>query len=414
VFWPLKVSRSFKFDLSRSATISELATVTALFFADDITIKGNNLAYLEKALNLCVSWSLEARLQWGINKCGIVSRTKLSHPLAIGKDEIPIVDNYKYLGLPTGARGVRWPEYLNQITSKFLAYLRGTSTKKISWTYAQRLVIYKTFFRPVIEYCLPLLSKWIKKQKNHSKEYMEQLSTCHKEGLFWVFDRSSPRNLLECISGLGQHEFRIEQLELSLCLHLRQLHTSNPLAHMLNSYHLSASSNSIVMECKQSQLYRKWLIYKRDEKFPLKFKTWLKHEKELDLYSAPGILKHYIMARSRNRSGMDIMLTLPHSYNKNMLSWRCNRSFVRATCPICQQSFDRGHMVSCNIILSLELAISKDLSNSQYSKDISQIMKKIGKTKGYTLLDFYLNNLDYEKFLATFSSMTKLIYKDTG
>ena len=72
----------------------------------------------------------------------------------------------------------------------------------------------------------------------------------------------------------------------------------------------------------------------------LDFKTFMKKRRLKRLASAPGILQHYILPKSRiDGNGLD--KTLLHRHNderRTMLDWRRNLLFTRKKCPRCMIS----------------------------------------------------------------------------
>lgn len=148
---------------------------------------------------------------------------------------------------------------------------------------------------------------------------------------------------------MGSLQFRIQQLCASTAAHLRSMHLQNPLVNFMKVNFISSNTNFILSACNASKLLQKWKTYSNQEKLPLKFKTWLQHEKSLDLRNKPGILHHYILPSCRNRSKMDQLLKLKLSHAKKMLAWRVNSSFIKGSCPTCHENFNRGHRTKCNL-----------------------------------------------------------------
>jgi hypothetical protein len=386
--------------------------VKLLLFADDIALKANDWSQMQAALDICLSWSKKAHLEWGIPKCGLVSKDIPLQTLNIEQD-LPIVKSYKYLGIPMKYNGIDWTSYLDHTIKKFHNLIKATQMKKMEWTYAHRIIIYQTFIRPTLEYCLPILSKWLKKQGKDANTAWKSLNDCHVNGMEWIFDRRRPIHVLESLAGLGSLAFRIEQLEASLRFHLDQIHQANPLKAYLENYTLSTNKNSIISIIKKSQLHSQWLKYKKEEKFPVKYKTWLKKEKLQSIQESSGILQHYIRNRCRNKSGMDMALKQGFTTSKIIVSWRCNTCFLNATCPTCFEPFTRGHVIKCPLI---ELAAPDHLKTwnlESYWKEVTKIEEEIGKEiHGYSILDFYCNNQDYEQFKDLFLKLHRLLYGD--
>jgi hypothetical protein len=385
-----------------------------LFFADDIVLKASSWESLQCALNICYEWSSETKLEWGIRKCAVVS--SLEHfPLVLGEEIIPTADEYKYLGLPTTARGVNWRSYLKHITYKLSRFLQATQDRKVIWDFRTRLVIYRSFARPIIEYCLPLLVKWIKKQPDKDKLW-EILLQSHKDGVEWIFDRTRAIKCLENISGLGSFSFRSDQLEASLAIHLSNLEPSNPLLRYKENHFISSDKNFILSNCFNSGFLKEWRRYKsenKDGRFQLSYPGWVRRKKLESLTeSTTGVLTQYVLNRCRTRSLMDTFLYLPLTDSGKILKWRCNSSFIRGTCPECLQPFNRAHLIRCGL---LQLVSSDHLQIYQLDAFIHDL-KKLRDTgitgDGYTPLDFYINDQNYQSFLDLYDQLRSLIMPD--
>jgi len=405
--------------------IDELATmvnlkcpsVCMLLFADDIAIKAKCWTSLQVALDECFAWSSQAKTKWGIKKCGVLTKNDY-FPVLLGEEIIQPMQHYKYLGLPFGANGVDWRIYLTQIVSKFNTFLRGITSQKMVWNYCARIQIYKTFIRPIMEYGMPLLTKWISKQTD-SDHLLGKLQTLHTDGITWIFDKHGTKAVLESLSGIGPLSFRIKQLECSMATHIRNLNENNPLNSHWNANFLSANKNFILSAVRKSKLLGAWNTYQKQEKFHLKFCTWLKHEKIKSSLEYPGILQHFIIKKCRGRSGIDQCLTLDLKTSRKALSWRCNRSFSHGLCPNCRQGFTRGHLDRCGLYRLMQLDLEETLESEEYQLDIKSVMDSLKVKKvnmfTYTVLDFFLNHKKYDKFLDCYNALKKiLVWKENS
>jgi hypothetical protein len=386
-----------------------------LLFADDIAIKSPTYLALQAAIDECTSWQQKSKLKFNIEKCGIISQNA-SQPVVLDGDVIPVVQHYKYLGLIFDAQGVRWEEYIDKITNKYMGILRGLEGIKRRWTLSTRLAIFRSFVRPVIEYCLPLLTKWISRQDN--KDYLfKKLGKLHKTGIEWIFDKRTPTSVLESMSGVGSFNFRVKQLEFTLANHLRTLNESNPLTVRWRSSFLSANKNFILSTTRSSELLTEWKSYIKNEKRPLKLRTWLKHKKIQSFLEGPGILQHYITNMCRAKSSMDICLTQKLNISRKAVSWRCNRAFSGVLCPVCGLTFNRGHLERCGIynLIDTNQQILKLRNSNEYKTDLKEILNSItthrkGNIINYTVFDYYLNRQNYEEFSSCFSRLRVLLY----
>ena len=172
---------------------------------------------------------------------------------------------------------------------------------------------------------------------------------------------------------------------------------------------ISGCSSFILSACRSSNLLKKWNLYKKQKQAPLKLKTWLQHEKNMDLLKQPGILHFYVLPSCRNRSKMDNLLKLKLSQARKMLSWRMNSAFIKADCPSCMMQFNRAHLSRCN--LNQELEWTHILDSKAFSQDLKTLTNLQNQEYNYTILDYLLNKQDYDLFLQEFSKLSKLLYK---
>jgi hypothetical protein len=387
------------------------SSTTILLFADDIVLKTNNWDHLQQALDICYNWSDNSKIDWGIKKCGILCKHE-SFPMILGNDIVPLVSEYKYLGIPFTAKGVHWRQYLTAITDKHRKFLNGIMIQSQRWTMHTRLVIYRSFIRPILEYCLPLLTKWIYKQKDKN-ELIDALLITYKEGIQWIIGRERSFKILEFLTGLGSFHFRILQLEASMANHLDQLRDSNPLKTYMTSHYISNNINFILTDCRKSQILTQWKVYRNNEAFPVKYQTWLKHKRSAEYDLLPSKLIHYILPRCRLKSGADNLLKTIYPISYQAVLWRTNSSFIKTTCPECCKKFNRGHLKRCGLYSHFKDIFIKDLESKTFKDDIKKINSiKLQDGDNYTLLDFYLNNCDYEKFGLLYEDIKKLLSED--
>ncbi|KAJ2012581.1 hypothetical protein GGI14_005762 [Coemansia sp. S680] len=83
----------------------------ALFFADDIQLLPNSTEHLVEILKIFDTWCEESGMVVNISKCGALS--SLFSPqsdFTIQGQQLPVVESYKYLGLPTTrmGKGILW------------------------------------------------------------------------------------------------------------------------------------------------------------------------------------------------------------------------------------------------------------------------------------------------------------------
>jgi hypothetical protein len=353
----------------------------SLFFADDILIIAKSLAEATQCMNTVDTWQKETNMQVQPLKSGSIgSKTALK----IGQSEIPMVPEYKYLGVPMRLRGVNWLKLVEQLDSKSKRYMNAILPHSFGWSAITKLIIYRTFIRPILEYTMPLYTRWAKRQDNETQQLVfRALKSNHEESLKWIFDKKKALTVLESLSGLGTYELRIRQLEASLAHHFEKLSQENPLSTLLGSFQLSSSPNDFLSFCKTSEIITAFRAQKE-----VKFKTFMKKLKLQELLDKPGKLHRYISNACRSPSGTDSCLMQENA--TIFIQWRTNTCFLNMTCQTCEKVFTRRHINTCFQFPPIKRR-----------KDNSQMLDM----PNYTILDEMLNMKKYEAFMTAYSQI---------
>ena len=409
-------------DLATRLNSGEFPGITALLFADDIVIKAKTRQCAKVAIDACANWATDHGMLWGLAKCGIMGPKSITGqplvPVYLDQEPIPEVDEYKYLGVPHRQQGVDWASYCRTLVNKNISLMDALYLQRKNWPYYNRLAIYRTFIRSTMEYCLGPLCTWISRQKENLKtELTTMLEKCHERALLWIFDIKSPKLLLESISGLGDFQSRVKMLQGSVARHLRTMPESNPLQQHYRRHPISTSSNFILPFCFRSLLLDEWASQPPVRNETLSWVTfcrlsWIKKNQE-----KPGILQNYVLNRCRRSNKMDSFLLLPLSEASRILQWRCNRSFTRGYCPVCQKQFNRAHLTRCSLISFHSSSIQEISSSEEYTRDIEVINNQLtsktapySRALVYTPLDYLLNEKRYEEFLNALDILKEMIF----
>jgi hypothetical protein len=359
----------------------------SLIFADDIQIIAQNIEDAKKCLDKACKWAKESNMIFNVQKCGIISRAQTT--LSIGKDIIPHVKSYKYLGVPMTYFGVAWNEFFDKLRKKTSSYQNAIESKGTAWSSYTKLIIYRTFIRPTSEYALPLVTQWAKRQEpNILKEIMAGLELQHKCALSWIFGRKGFAALFENMSGLEDPQFRVTRLEASLCLHLKRLANSNPLHEILKTFLLSTSRNDFLSFCRDSILVSEF--YRQAK---VKWKTFILQKRKLHMFQKNGILHKYIENSCKSPSGTDNCLR--HVNADVYIKWRSNCCFLTRICPVCKQNFNRSHINSC---LTLPSTLDKILGSKKFQTASKSMKECAGEKCSFNILDFLLNRKMYDEF----------------
>lgn len=390
----------------------------ALLFADDVVIKARTRAAAQKAIEICLKWAKLNGMTWNISKCGVMGTSKgergiQKQDLMMGLIQIPEVTMYKYLGLPHAESGILWSVYGATLIAKHEGILKATIVRRKAWSMQTRLTIYKVFIRSTLEYCIAPLWTWLCKQKPSKSAHLKSmLLDTYGKALEWIFDTRQSRQILENISGLGDFESRVAMLQGSIARHLRELDPSNPLSSHLRENPISASPNFILQSCKISSLLDEWKAQPKDPSAWVGWQTWCRRAWIKKQFDSGNTLPHYVLMRCRAHSFMDRFMGQSLYVARQALAWRSNRLFSRARCPVCHDSFNRAHLQRCKLYERLETH-AKFLDSESFKSDVDKISKHFidrSTTFHYTLLDFYLNNQDYQSFADIVETLKDLLH----
>lgn len=135
-----------------------------LLYADDIVLISNDKAALSSMLRICDQHATANRYRFNVAKCEVVSSEARPQPQDFFLDgsPIPLSETFTYLGCTFDANGINWDEHWKRIVSRALGVTNsvtsaGLKGRSIGVTAA--LSTFRTFVRPVLEYCLAMCPK---------------------------------------------------------------------------------------------------------------------------------------------------------------------------------------------------------------------------------------------------------------
>jgi hypothetical protein len=389
--------------------IDELATkinagctliMFVLFFADDIAIKARNYEHAQQLLKIAADWAAASGMKWGVAKCGIVGPFKIK--LILHDQPIPNLSSYKYLGVPHRNSGIDWELYIISQAERTVKMAKSLMIRKNLWKVQTRLILYKVFIRSLADYCLPIYTLWLAQQpKQKQKQLNELLVTAHKIGLEFIFGSDKPQTLLEHSAGIGSFSVRSQLLQARLAKSINSLSQENPLNFYLRMSHFRNSSHSVLYAAARSALLNEFLAtFAAETNFDNSWKTFSKNKTQDSTLKKPGVLQHYVRKRCRLNGHLDSLFSLPTRFISKALSWRSNKLFTRRLCPVCLSQFTRKHLRTCSLLPS---SLTQQYDSKQFIKDVEEIAQELENKKHktefeYTLLDFLLNEKDYENF----------------
>ena len=130
-----------------------------LLYADDIVLLSTSESDLHQLLQICEEHSFRNRYRFGVRKCEVVTSRNLSAEATIYGETLQVSEVFTYLGVPIRADGIDWHLHFTRIGAKALAaahFFKSLGCNGMGFDLITSLRIYRSFVRPVMEYCLCL------------------------------------------------------------------------------------------------------------------------------------------------------------------------------------------------------------------------------------------------------------------
>jgi hypothetical protein len=386
--------------LAKKLNVSCTHIMFALFYADDIALKAKNAEHAQQLLKIAADWAAASGMTWGVSKCGIVGPFKIK--FILHDAEIPNVSSYKYLGVPHKKAGIDWELYLLSQTQRIVSTAKSLLVRKKLWKVQTRLILYKVFIRSLADYCLPIYTLWLSQQpKQKQKQLNALILEAHKIGLEFIFGTEKPQYLLEHAAALGDSSIRTQLLQARLARNLQNLNQENPLNFYMQMSHFKNSSHSVLYSATRNALLDEFLAtFTGETDFENSWTTFSKNKTQESTLKKPGVLQHYIRKRCRLNGQLDSLFSQSSSFVKKAMSWRSNKLFTRRFCPVCLCQFTRKHLRTCSL---LPTSFTDMYDSKKFIQDVEDIAQELVEKKHkddfeYTLLDFLLNEKEYEIF----------------
>jgi hypothetical protein len=354
-----------------------------LLFADDILLTAKSHQQMNNLLRQTAKWCKTNYMAVNITKCGTFHTNTHLH---LEGQNIPVVQYYRYLGVPLCPTGPDPVQLLDDNHRKALGAFLGIKDSLTSqtWPPAIKINIYKMYIRSVFEHGAPLVML-LKKQRIHCKAITARIKLLQKlqnECLQWAFEKRCSKMALESMAAIAPVALRFQELTARFRLHLEKCSDGNPIKHWLTSRNASV----LLKAAGQYPV--------PDDKLVDTINT-LYREKALIYQAKHSIMARYIWPTCRLENGMDACLMLKSKNTRSLaIAWRCNTFGMHQTCKTCSMPFTRRH-VEC-----AALPIHGDLA-TEY------LQWKTNQTFGpnYTILDHLLNRKRFGLFKQAITAL---------
>lgn len=380
---------------------SPLHRPSALLYADDIQLKPRSVSHALSMLTICSNYALDLNFAWNLRKCAVVGHCDTILQLAGGP--IPVSASYKYLGAVHKSNGIDWHETMQNSIDKQAKFLRMFENS--NWHPRLRLIIYRTFIRPISEYTAAITWAWIQKDPKSRQSTLKLMKESHNRGIAFIFQRKKHSKLMDYMCGLGSFTYRMQCLFGSLTASLKRLKPCNPLLHARSVYMLSYSSNFILQICFQSPYYKEFK--KSNEKQLVLWKTW-KRQKLRNLRTQDAKLMStiaYYCPHATNRDSSSLIFNESSTMFRLVTDWRLNVFLNHRTCH-CSQLFTRRHVPCILGTMPTYLKIQSSLAFAKLTHFLQQIQSR---SIHLNPLDLLLNLGNYISFSTLFGELATLL-----
>jgi hypothetical protein len=413
-------------ELAKRLKLTGTGLIT-LLFADDILLQIQD-SVAELALEVCQTWAVENGMTWGVAKCG----STLTRELRLAGQVLPMVTDkepYKYLGCPHGRRRILWEEHARIATETYTRTLGAVSDRAASYSVFTRLVIWRTFYRPKVEYAMaPAVIFGQLSKRHHGFDRVQPLlEGAYKRGIQFVVRSRKYSQVMSNVLGLGSFQNRVDQLQASLARHLRSLDPQNPFRRLLTRPR--DQPMSLTLKSTVSDFLRRFDAYclslppppptanpRKTHSQSYAWKSFCKLE-TLAIGTKSNLrLEKYIATTCRLRMNpMDACVHQPDPIGREAVVWRIGHCFHGKRCPICLGNFNRRHIIDCNLLsedsqaqITIASVAFKD-RQAKVATAFTSVTQLRSKRPHYTVLDFHLDVRQYGEFHRIFSLISTIL-----
>ena len=372
----------------------------ALLYADDVQIKPKSSSEGQDALDKCSRYAVEYMMKWSIPKCAIVG--ECTTDLILSGSSLPRAEEYTYLGATHRADGVDWRSTFTKSTAKQSRLLTSLSDR--NWHPRTRLIIYRTFIRPITEYTAALTWIWAGKNLSSRSDLIKLMETSHQTAMKWIYNRRRHIKLMDYMSGFGPWTHRMECLRAGLVFCLKKMHDSNPLRFARAFYLVSTSRNFILPDCFKSTYAT--AFWKDNGKEKVSWFTWKRRKlKALQQVAATSSATISYYSPVINTDCSSPIFQLDWKLFDLALNWRSNNALLHRTCA-CSHSFNRSHL-SC--VLDGNPLFDSTLAHGLFQTACKNLTATSRDNHHLTVLDHLLNRRQHQEFSELFQALASAL-----
>jgi hypothetical protein len=135
--------------------------IACFLYADDIALVADSSDHMQELLEVCEAHANEYGYAFAPAKCVHIPGTLTSGRVTLQGDYVPQAQNFCYLGITVGPKGIKYQQHATDLGTGFTTSLnlfRSFGFHAYGLRDATKRSIYASFLRPVLEYGLPLIT----------------------------------------------------------------------------------------------------------------------------------------------------------------------------------------------------------------------------------------------------------------
>lgn len=370
-----------------------------LFYADDGTLLPTDYDEARRLLQIVERWSDVNGLRLNVRKCGHMSQYLIPQALFLdhGTEQIPLVQQYDYLGFPMTARGIDFEAHLTRRIGAAVARANFLSISSDSWGPAHRLRVFKRYLAPMFEYGAPLVVAWADSYSLNATKFRACLAKI-QDLIFWITNSKSSYRIAMNICGLPLPESRFRLLRTSFQRILNESPVQNPLKRIISMPRSRLFSSAFAYALSYDFGWNAFVVQNKIDPTarPQTFKQYLRRKLSSIVLEEAGRkhLTKVIAPESRKVPGLfmaDISLAAPISKQDNLFRYRQGSFMFGFRCK-CNpdRSFRRGHE-SCSLLPHLSRLTKAE---REQKRELTERLEGSGLV---TDVDILLNNRQLDR-----------------
>lgn len=135
-----------------------------LFFADDGALHARSRLGMQSLLDVCSQWADGYGMEFASGKCAVMwdHEEEVHVDFQIQGGVIPTVETFVYLGVECNPKGMLFDKKQKERCASMLStarFLKAKGMNALGWRLSCRVLVYKSFLRPIMEYGCALMRK---------------------------------------------------------------------------------------------------------------------------------------------------------------------------------------------------------------------------------------------------------------